>query len=102
MTKEEFILAVKGWYLNLTGNEDFITFLGRLYDEVVQPHWISVEDELPKDYVEVIVALNNHFVFTAFKCGDTWNTNDPVSWREIKGVTHWMHLPQAPKKGGEE
>ena len=96
MTKEEFIEVVEQWYLY--GSEDSITFLGRMYDELTQPHWISVEDELPpnkggfSDEVltynlatnQCVVAQFNYISNCWFGCDDT--------------VTHWMALPLPPAK----
>ena len=66
------------------------------------PHWISVEDELPKDYEPVLAAFANHFARVCFHCGKTWYLNKPLAAEEMEGITHWMHLPQPPKKGGKE
>lgn len=74
------------------------------------PHWISVEDELPKDYEPVLAAFANHFARVCFNCGKTWYLNKPLAAEEMEGITHWMPLPAPPscseipnnhKKGGE-
>ena len=93
------------------------------------PHWISVEDELPKDfkivkdgffagkYEEtdiVMVALDDgDFGFARYvhdfpdaEDGEGWywvgeSTLSGVTLAEGE-VTHWMPLPQLPKKGGKQ
>lgn len=60
-----------------------------------QSEWISVEDRLPKQWKYVLVC-----------CGDEIRTDFIASdgrWYEHIHdiVTHWMPLPEAPKKGGE-
>ena len=93
-------------------------------------HWISVEDELPKieepyfDYNDevcddlkcskkVIVFADNDFHIATLnqnyddgeKSGKPYwfdeEHSEDGAWLDGK-VTHWMPLPQAPKKGGEE
>lgn len=66
------------------------------------PHWISVEDELPKEYANLLVAISNHFCYTAFCCGDKWYSNDNLYQRELSHVTHWMPLPKPPMKGDQQ
>lgn len=65
------------------------------------PAWISVEDELPNNYEPVIAAFDRHFARVCFHCGDTWYLDNPPVAEPMSGITHWMPLPQAPKKGGE-
>lgn len=82
-------------------------FIGDLIDECFEfgqqhPHWISVEDELPNDYEPVIAAFDRHFVRVCFHCGDTWYLDNPPVAEPMSGITHWMRLSQAPKKGGEK
>ena len=83
--------------------------IGELIDDCfafadANPHWISVEDELPKD--------SGGFYLSVDKNGEIWyrQYTKLYGWRSMVGnmfisgwdVTHWMHLPQAPKKGGEQ
>ncbi len=63
------------------------------------PHWISVEDELPEEGKLVLVTSHSG-CFVGFYDGG-WFSNGRVVQREVM-VTHWMPLPQAPMKGGEE
>lgn len=67
-------------------------------------HWISVEDELPKDYESVLAAVGgNHFAFVGICLNKkTWYCNIQNKSVEIEGITHWMPLPQPPQKGGKE
>lgn len=67
------------------------------------PHWISVEDELPpkqpnrEQSKNVLVRTNSGRIkIEYYDYG-----NDVIKeWWEYN-ITHWMPLPQAPKKGGE-
>lgn len=93
MTREEFI----NWFeerFALTKND--IYEFGQLYDEVTKPHWISVEDELPKDG-EYVATINTVGVKDVrhYSHGK-WYSN---FGNEYGDITHWMPLPQAPKKG---
>ena len=63
------------------------------------PNWISVEDELPpraeksftfSDYV--LVCDNIGYIETA-----CYNF-EKNRWDWLNNVTHWMHLPQLPRK----
>lgn len=71
------------------------------------PHWISVEDELPPKEKNVLIwSSGSKEVMMGYYIGRNWQrkTNvfysyvDDGSWHNI---THWMPLPQPPKKGGE-
>ena len=68
--------------------------IGELIDECFElgqqhPHWISVEDELPKE--------NGRYLFYHERIGVqlVYYYNDLTL---DKAVTHWMPLPQVPKK----
>ena len=75
--------------------------------------WISVEEEHPIDYEPVLAVVGgNHFAFVGICLNKkTWYCEIQNKAVEIKGITHWMHLPQPPsssekpnncEKGGEE
>lgn len=118
MTREEFI----NWFeqrFALTKND--IYELGQLYDELTKPHWIRVEDRKPKfkykddgfQYSETVIVTDGEYRTSA-----SWVHNIWAGWycwltdgdKELKDVTYWMPLPQAPtvaknatvKKGGEK
>ena len=65
------------------------------------PHWISVEDELPKlnSGMVVVATYKGDIDFMIFS-NSGWHNSK--RWCCVKGViTHWMPLPQPPKKGDE-
>ena len=67
------------------------------------PHWISVEDELPKIGKDVLVLRKDGEMQVAHQYNETiarWWSVDGFPLKD--NVTHWMPLPQAPKKGGKE
>lgn len=61
------------------------------------PHWISVEDELPPitQWVLTYNPTYDEYHFDVERYGRGENLVD-------FGVTHWMPLPQVPKKGGDQ
>lgn len=88
------------------GREKWEQFLERVWQLHLQgmPHWISVEDELPKETNMYIVVHHN------VVCTMTWydnlkewadiyvDENECVQSRQMDGVTHWMPLPEPPAK----
>lgn len=68
---------------------------------VDMPKWIPVTERLP-ECVNFLVALANGMVGEAFMMnGDFYWQEVAASWEyeaPIKGVTHWMPLPEAPKE----
>ena len=63
------------------------------------PHWISVEDELPKNE-ELVFITDSECTDLGFYdyTDDLWQPCE--KW--LGDITHWMPLPQAPKKGGKK
>lgn len=62
-----------------------------------QSEWISVDERLPKDCVRVLVYGETD-IFIATRLNGGWFA--PV---HCDGeITHWMPLPEPPKKGGAE
>lgn len=98
MTREEFI----NWFeerFALTKND--IYEFGQLYDEVTKPQWISVEDELPEVGVAVLTITPRGTQRVGFY-EDGWWLANYIDLVRMGSITHWMPLPQAPKKGGEK
>lgn len=67
--------------------------------EMLAPRWISVEEELPKNK-ELVFITDGEYTDTGFYeyTFDEWQPCE--KW--LGDITHWMPLPQAPKKGGKE
>ena len=90
---DEFRAAMKAAYV-----------AGADYALDAAPCWISVEDELPKTETEVLmVSSGSTDILYGYrsKIGkNRWYCyNDDDFWHNI---THWMPIPEPPKKGGEE
>lgn len=84
------------------------------------PRWISVEEELPKEYVKVLAYTDVYGIIIAWKGddADNWYTRDDREPNGSSGcrylgyqVTHWLPLPSLDhiadaskkvEKGGEE
>ena len=58
--------------------------------------WISVEDRFPDEDVRVLVYLNSDRSYTKI---DTDRRLEGKWVRWGSDVTHWMYLPEPPKKG---
>ena len=54
--------------------------------------WISVNDELPVEGVEVL-AWEDCLYHVTFWTGDEWDA--------MGDITHWMPLPEPPEEQGE-
>ena len=58
-----------------------------------QPRWISVEDRLPEDDVDVLTRRATGMNVETH-CGFRWDYDEyNGKWR----VTHWMPLPEPPE-----
>jgi hypothetical protein len=62
--------------------------------------WISVDERLPKELTHVIVCDEDGTVGEAFCYKE--GRFEWIDSEEIAFVTHWMPLPEPPKKGGAE
>ena len=63
--------------------------------------WIPVSERLPEEHKKVIVFVNRlgyypDYLDTSFRQDGGWKENSGMR----KKITHWMHMPAAPK--GEE
>ena len=77
---------------------DALAYIRQLED--VQPKWISVEERLPEDRVDVIVYTNLCGGYTDY----AYYRYDRCAWfknciQQIYNVTYWMPLPETPKEG---
>lgn len=71
------------------------------YNEgIAKSHWISVEDKLPPKDGQHVATINKVGVQDVrhYSHGK-WYSN---FGNEYDDITHWMPLPEVPKKGGEE
>lgn len=102
MTQEEFLDRIDEIMCGISNAER--VYLADLYDEVIAPHWISVDDD--GNPIDI-----GWYIFTIGKIVDVGYYLGGNEWRDVH-PTHWMPLPQAPhhfadvsqkvKKGGEE
>lgn len=61
--------------------------------------WISVKDDLPKEFGEPCIVYNGSSVqYGDYFSNGEWYTPDCYESDEIIGVTHWMPLPEPPKE----
>jgi hypothetical protein len=104
MTREEEIMKAARVYANGIAQhlpnkkyceEDFIAG-AEWADE--HPHWISVEDELPPIGGIVLVAIPLGGELSVLPL----SIKNESDFECLSGMTHWMPLPQPPKKGGEK
>ena len=63
--------------------------------------WISVEDGLPENDVEVLITdgdmvLGGCWLDWGCHNGLYWNTHNEEKFYALSEVTHWMPLPEPP------
>lgn len=109
MTREEAIIVLNdviklrtdAYITSLThggkqdhGEEDFLDAMYSALDALrEQPRWISVEERLPEDDVEVLTRRATGMSVETH-CGFGWDYDEyNGNWR----VTHWMPLPEGPE-----
>ena len=63
--------------------------------ELREREWISIQDDLPKDYKRVLIYSWLVLSCTAWREEDTFFHGD--NQNRFVGVTHWMPLPEPPK-----
>ena len=100
MTMEEAIKRLE--WLRMVGNHVDSVTLGKddmpHFDMAIsalreQPRWISVDERLPEDGVDVLTRRAVGMSVEAH-CGWGWTEDGyHTKWR----VTHWMPLPEAPE-----
>ena len=65
--------------------------------------WISVKDDLPKEFGEPCIVYDGSSVqYGDYFSNSEWYTPDCYESDEIRGVTHWMPLPKPPKEEKED
>lgn len=101
MTREEKLAEAKRLYQ--TANADQRYVLECLFPELKEnvPHWISVKDELPEVGVAVLTTTQNGTQRVGCYEDGWWLADSPDLVR-MGSITHWMPLPQPPKKGDEQ
>lgn len=83
------------------GNDEELDrkFLASAYDNITQPHWISVNDELPKEHFK---DSSSKWVLVCTPLGsvyiDSYNHKNKEWVNNRKSVTHWMPMPAPPHK----
>jgi hypothetical protein len=105
MKREQEILKAYNEQQTKLGNQEHTFMRGAKWADA-NPHWISVEDELPKKDGDILVY-----------CADgvgVWEYDKSYNGQDMKDynhITHWMPMPQAPtcsekpnnsKKGGKK
>ena len=108
--KKDFIEAMFTWFRSpQVGNDEELDrkFLASAYDNITQPHWISVEGRKPKlkhkyegaQCSDKVLVTNGEYRTSASWVHNTW-----AGWfgwftdgdEELEGITHWMPMPQPP------
>lgn len=103
MTREELKKIAKRYAQdelkdNHSAVEDVVAaaFLNGIDYAEHHPHWISVDDELPKDSGDVLVLTKGGKMLVTLGTYDegewVWCFYSPKDY-----ITHWMHLPQSPE-----
>ena len=76
-------------------------------------HWINVKDRKPKlkhsednfKYSDTVIVTNGKYRTSArwlhYTLGGWYGWYDDGD-EELKGITHWMPMPEPPKEGSEE
>ena len=64
------------------------------------PHWISVEDELPPKYHQVLCYGANG-ILVDYYSGETSVLGRPLFMVSEARVSHWMPPPEPPTEGAE-
>tara|TARA_R110000851_G_scaffold93757_1_gene204133 strand:+ start:182 stop:529 length:348 start_codon:yes stop_codon:yes gene_type:complete len=85
------------------GTHDYFVDLIQQCLNELQPQWVSVDDRLPKEKVEVLFRVKWQGIKWCLKTGWIKNQTDGIlivipADRSLKGreVTHWQSLPLPP------
>ena len=96
--KKEFIEAMLTWFRSpKVGNDEELDrkFLSSAYDNITQPHWISVEEELPPKGQWVLCFTKSDSEINTLRY-DIYNWKGICFSVSLDDITHWMPMPQAP------
>lgn len=106
--KVEFVETILNWFNTPSVGRNFdVTFLENAYDEISEPRWISVKDELPKEDVFVQVVCDDYVNIARrhenrWQLGfDTKTANHLIYTPYNNNITHWMPLPAPPNESNE-
>lgn len=90
--KKDFIETILMWFRSpKVGNDEDLDreFLSDAYEHIAYPHWISVDEELPKEHEWILgLSLKRCYI-------DVYNF-DSNGLIEAHDITHWMPMPEAP------
>ena len=92
MTREEQIKREAAWQRSVSEERAFIRG-AQWADE--HPHWISVEEELPKENEWVLTCNRGGSVNLLMLAGNGYWYDKDVGLHHH--ITHWMPLPAPPK-----
>lgn len=103
MNKEKQIEEMANFLFDLSGTDDIYYIAKRLYEAGYrkQSEWISVDERLPELYTSVLVYCDA--MVSKFYCVSEMIEPYGKRWSAVCGfrVTHWMPLPEAPRKEDE-
>lgn len=94
MAREEFEKKLYNMFVKEDYSLDTIISWAISYGEL-HNHWISVEDKLPEYDQKVLWCWDDGLISIGRVALDEQHI-------EAGYITHWMPLPQPPKKGGEK
>ena len=98
--KKPFIVAnvreiTDAWDREEISYSRMVEMLNEIAEKFYEPKWISVDDRLPENYTSVLV-VGGSVRSTALYQDMEFHSDFKLP--ESKDVTHWMPLPEPPKK----